>query len=184
MMGDGSAEVSSQQIIQSMNALVLENDDIQPLTTTRSALKVTSRRHLGSYNPSIIQRVPFIFVLLILCTLLFIGAVYHHIETAESESASFSKSRWKILSPKPVTDTKTDKSAKYDIRTAAKMHAPKHEGRVDAKKNTSSLKSHDHTIPINATKHHKNANDMFTKSNTSIGNLMLPNVLLIGAQKG
>jgi len=162
-----------------MNAPELEDDDIQPLTTTRSAHKVTSRRHLGSHNPSIIQRVPFIFVLLILCTLFFIGAVYHHLETAESEvtSFSFSKSRWKILSPKPVTETKTDKSAKYDIQ----MHAPKHEGRVDAKKNTSSLKSHDHTIPINATKHHKNANNMVIKSNTSI---MLPNILLIGAQKG
>ena len=91
---------------------------------------------------------------------------------------------YNILPPDPATDGKmTDTSLKSD-NDPATTNATKHESQSNEKKNTKSLISDDHAVPINSTKAHNNVNDASVSTNRSIGNLVLPNVLIIGAQKG
>ena len=91
---------------------------------------------------------------------------------------------YNILPPDPATDGKmTDTSLKSDNDTAT-INATKHESQSNEKKNPKSLKSDDHAVQIDSTKAHNNVNDTSVSTNRSIGNLVLPNVLIIGAQKG
>lgn len=201
-----SKKTSSTQL--EMNALELEeDDDIQPLTNTGSR-GATSRRHLGSSHPSSIRGVPPTVVLL-LFTLLSVGAIYHHMKTAEHDATTLSG--WKMLSPKAATDAKKGTSLKsdnhppvdsdYDTITAsptvtpvtaspssAPFTASPSAAPVTSTPSSISVAASPSlapvTVPINATKHESPVHEVSVSSNTSIGNLVLPNVLLIGAQKG
>ena len=180
-----------------MNALELEeDDDIQPLTITGSR-GATSRRHLGSSHPSSIRGVPPTVVLLILFTVLSVGAIYNHMKTAERDATTLSG--WKMLSPKAATDAKKDISLKsvnhspvdsdYESITASPTVTPfTASPPVTSTHSSISVAASPSlapvTVPINATKHESPVYEVSVSSNTLIGNLVLPNVLLIGAQKG
>ena len=132
-----------------MRALQLEGNDIQP---QQPRSRLTSRRHLGSSNPSINRIVLAILFMLFI----YIGAALNNTKTTDHDATTTTLRKSIKFGSKADKDLQKDVSLKYD----------------------------DHPVPINAATHKSPDHDASSSSNATTGDIVLPNILLIGAQKG
>ena len=133
-----------------MRALQLEGNDIQP---QQPRSRLTSRRHLGSSNPSINRIVLAILFMLFI----YIGAALNNTKTTEHDATTTTLRKSIKFGSKADKDLQKDVSLKYD----------------------------DHPVPITNVGTHKSPDrDASSSSNATTGDIVLPNILLIGAQKG